>query len=185
MNPSQSSGVGTSGGTDRDEFSLLYRTHARQIYCFIRTMVTHQADAEDVFQDVSAILWQKFSQFQSGTNFLAWANQIAKFCVLNHRDYQKRANFLLGNQFIEVVAGDASNMFESLEAQHQALAECYARLSARDRSLVDRRYRKGVSVKDLAEQMGRPLRTVYRLLERVHIALLDCVERRIGKERVV
>lgn len=168
---------------DRDRFSVLYAQHARQIYGFIRTMVPNQADAEDTFQDVSAVLWQKFHQYRAGTNFVAWAMQVAKYCVLHLREYQQRSKFILGNDFIEAVTWDASAKMESLEAQHNALADCYTRLRVADRRLVDQRYREGLSVKDLAEQMGRPLRTVYRLFERIHIALLDCVQRKLTEEK--
>jgi RNA polymerase sigma-70 factor (ECF subfamily) len=104
---------------------------------------------------------------------------------LHLREYQQRSKFMLGTDFIEMVAGDASSIRESLESQHRALADCYAQLSASSRNLVDRRYRDGLTVKDLAEQMGRPLRTVYRLFERIHITLLDCVQRKLAEEGVL
>jgi DNA-directed RNA polymerase specialized sigma24 family protein len=86
---------------------------------------------------------------------------------------------------LETIAGEASDMIDGLDAQHRALAECYSRLSATDRDLIDRRYRSGMSIKDLAEQLGRPLRTVYRLFERIHIALLNCIELRLSKKEVL
>lgn len=174
----------SEGVVNRDQFSVLYKRHAQQVYAFIRAMVPQQADAEDAFQDVSAVLWQKFGQYQEGTNFLAWATQIAKFRVLNLRDYQHRSKFVLNNDFIETVTSDAWPMVELLDAQHRALADCYRRLSEQERRLVDQRYRDGLTVKDLAERMNRPLRTVYRVFERIHIALLDCVQRKLTEEGV-
>ena len=43
------------------------------IYGYIRTMVFHRADAEDVLQDVAEVLWRKIDQFQEGTRFDQWA----------------------------------------------------------------------------------------------------------------
>jgi RNA polymerase sigma-70 factor (ECF subfamily) len=167
---------------NRQEFASLYQMHARELYCYIRTLVPNQTDAEDTFQDVSAVLWQKFGQFQSGTNFMAWAARVAKYCVLNLRDYQRRSKVIINNEFIEAVAGEFGETKETIDAHFRALADCYTRLSSADRKLVDNRYQGGTSIKDLAEQMGRPLRTVYRLFERIHITLLNCIERKIRKE---
>jgi RNA polymerase sigma-70 factor (ECF subfamily) len=175
----------TGSPESREEFALLFHAHARELYSYIRALVPNQADAEDIFQDVSAVLWQKFGQFQSGTNFMAWAARIAKYCVLNLRDYQRRSKFIVSNEFIEIIAGEFGETTETLNAHFNALADCYTRLSSADRKLIDSRYRTGTSIKDLAEQMGRPLRTVYRLFERIHIALLDCIERKIRKEETI
>lgn len=56
-----------------DEFARLFGRHARQIYSYILTLIPHWVDAEDVFQETSTIIWEKFDQYKSGTNFRAWA----------------------------------------------------------------------------------------------------------------
>ena len=164
------------------EFISLFKRHARQLYCYIRALIPHQADAEDIFQEVSVALWDNFGQFQGGTNFSAWAMQIARYRVLRLRDYKRRAAFHFSDESLDAVADRALQMEDRLEAQHRALADCYQRLSPADRSLVDRRYRSGMTVKALSEQIGRPLRSVYRLLDHIHTALLDCIERNLNKE---
>ena len=167
---------------DRAEFFTLYTRHSRQLHGFIRALVPQHADAEDAFQEVSAILWQKFDDFEPGSNFAAWAMQIARFCVLQQRDRQKRLPVSLGTEFLEAVALESAEMADLLDAQHKALADCYAKLPAENRELLDRRYHAGVSVKQLAADLGRPLRSVDRLLEQVHSALMKCIDGKIGGE---
>ena len=165
------------------EFFVQYTRHARQLYRFIRTLVPNQSDAEDAFQDVSATLWQKFDQFEPGTNFSAWALQMARYRVLNLRQQQqRRAACQLSDEVFDAVADEAAEMHDLLERQHGALADCYQRLTVANRELIDNRYRMGTSVKDLATQLRRPLRTVYRLLDRIHSNLLECIERRLSAE---
>jgi RNA polymerase sigma-70 factor (ECF subfamily) len=161
------------------EFLALYSREAKHVYQFIRTLVSNQADAEDAFQEVSAALWKKFDQFERGSNFRAWALQMARFCVSNLRQRQHRAGPQLSEDAFNVVADDVAEMHELLERQHQALADCYQELPVANRQLIDQRYRSDVSVKELAEKLKRPLRTVYRLLDRIHSGLLDCVERKL------
>jgi len=164
------------------EFISLYTRHARQLYRFIRAFIPNQADSEDTFQEVSIVLWKKFSQFQRGTSFAAWATQVARYAILDLRTYNRRVGGHLTDEFLNTVTEEAVQMYDLLEAQHRALADCYKRLSASDRHLIDRRYRAGMTVKDISEQLGRPLRTVYRLLDRIHRTLLDCIERNLKGE---
>ena len=164
------------------EFISLYTRHARQLYRYIRILVPHQADAEDTFQEVSIVLWEKFGQFQRGTNFAAWASQIARYAVSNLRKYKRRTADHVPDDLFDAIADEALQIQDHLEAQHRALADCYQRLSAADRNLVDQRYRSGMTVKDLSEQIGRPSRTVYRLLDHIHAALLDCIELKLNRD---
>jgi len=177
-NPTQPPSV----SRDRAEFFSLYTQHSRQIYGYLRASLPQQADADDAFQEVSVVLWEKFDDFRPGTNFLAWAMQVAKFCILNMRDRRRRFPVGLDQEFLETVALESLAMTDVLEAQHRALADCYQQLSAAQRHLIDRRYQAGVGVKQLAEETRRPLRTVYRLLERIHSALMQCIERKLGKD---
>ena len=67
------------------EFVRLYTASSRRIYTYILTLLPNRTDAEDVFQDVSALLWEKFHEFTPGTQFGAWACRIAYFKALKHR----------------------------------------------------------------------------------------------------
>jgi RNA polymerase sigma-70 factor (ECF subfamily) len=48
------------------------------------TLVFSHQDAEEVFQNTSVVLWNKFGEFQPGSNFFAWASQVAYYEVLNY-----------------------------------------------------------------------------------------------------
>lgn len=164
------------------EFIALYTRHARRIYAFIRAVISHQADAEDTFQDVSVVLWEKFAQFQRGTNFGAWATQVARYTILNFQQSKRRSAASFAEDFVDSIADEITQMDDLLEAQHRALADCYHRLSETERNLLDKRYGSGATVKDLSVQVGRPLRTVYRVIDLIHSRLLTCIERALQKE---
>lgn len=166
------------------EFLALYSRHAKYVYRFIRTLVSSQQDAEDAFQEVSGILWQKYHQYRPGTNFGAWAIQIARFSVSNTRKRNRRTGPQLSDQVFDAVAEDATEMHDLLEKQHLALADCYRQLSSSERQLVDQRYQGDISVKELARRLNRPLRTVYRLLDRIHSNLLNCIESKVEGDKL-
>ena len=63
----------------QDLFSQMLSRHHSQLYAYIFAVVKNQADAEDLFQSVCLVLWQKFELFQPNSSFFPWARQTAKF----------------------------------------------------------------------------------------------------------
>ena len=55
------------------EFIRLLMENERRIYAYIRTLLGNAADAEDVLQKTSVIMWDKFPEFDQGDNFIAWS----------------------------------------------------------------------------------------------------------------
>jgi RNA polymerase sigma-70 factor (ECF subfamily) len=62
---------------DREEFARLFSRNARRLYGFIMTLVFSHHDAEEVFQNTSVVIWNKFAEFQPGSNFFAWASKVS------------------------------------------------------------------------------------------------------------
>ncbi len=61
------------------EFLRLFVQHQQEIYAYILTLVPHIHDADDLFQEGTAVMWKKFDQFESGTNFAAWGVKVMRF----------------------------------------------------------------------------------------------------------
>lgn len=159
-----------------NEFASLLARHARQIYSYILTLTPQCADAEDIFQETSTIIWQKFDEFTPGTNFLAWACQIGYYRAIWFQQRQKKLATPFGKQFFELVAAETLSQQDILEDRHLALAECVKRLVERDRELVERAYAVGTTIKEVAVQLGRSPDAAYKALKRIHRELFECIE---------
>jgi RNA polymerase sigma-70 factor, ECF subfamily len=162
--------------SDTKEFVALLTRDSRRIYSFIRTLVPNQSDAEDLFQDVTTTLWGKFASFRRGSDFRAWAFQIAHYKVLNFRQRQAHLPQLFADEMIERLVGERLAIDDALEARFRALADCYQKLNQRDRELVDLRYTEGATVVTVAAQTGRSVDFVYKALRRIHGALYRCID---------
>ena len=177
----------TDGATDRyDEFVDLFSANARRVYSFIYTMLPRWADADDVFQETSRVLWQKFNEYQSGTNFFAWARQVARYQVLYYRQRQQRSRLKFTDAFLEAVAETAADQSERLEAEQRALAECMEKLKERQRDIILSRFAPEATTKSAAEKLGMTTDAVYKAIGRIQTVLLECIERAIqesGRER--
>ncbi|MEX0642087.1 MAG: sigma-70 family RNA polymerase sigma factor [Pirellulales bacterium] len=166
-----------------DEFLTLHLRYSRRVHGFVRALVPHQPDADDVFQEVSRTLWAKFDEYQSGTNFLAWAFNIARFKILQYRRTQSRQSQTLGDAVFELIADEVYGALGKDDARFQVLAECLQKLPARDRHLIEVRYHQGQSTKSVAEAVGRSVDAIYRSLRRIHKELFFCMQRGLVEER--
>ena len=170
-----------TGGRNQ-EFVRLWTQHTRRIYAYLLTLVPNRADADDLLQETGAVLWEKFDQFESGTNFFAWACRTAFNCAGNFRRRQIRSEIMLDDEVLAKLDSDFVASAHSVDAELDALIHCLEKLRSRDRDLIARRYRGGSSIKIVSEEVGRSVEGLYKALQRIHESLFECVRRRIAEE---
>ena len=165
-----------------DEFVELFSRSQRKVYLFILSQIPNPVDAEEIQQETNLVIWKKYDRFQPGTNFGAWACQIARYEVLKFRDRKHRDKLHFSDDFVSMVAEEAEKHGELLERRRTALLECIRGLRPKDRELIQERYAPGESGKGLAEKLGRPANSVYQSLGRIRRTLFECVNRRLAPE---
>ena len=163
------------------EFVQLFVQYQRRIHAFIVTLLPNLADAEDVLQETSITAWQKFDDFQPGTNFVRWVCTIARLKVLKFRREQKPGRLLFSDALLEGLADQQMSQSDAWEDWNQALADCMAKLRLGDRELFLRCSRSDTTAKQVASQMGRPANTVYKAINRVRKVLIECVQRAVSR----
>jgi RNA polymerase sigma-70 factor, ECF subfamily len=173
-----------SDETKTTDFLALYASSQRRIYAYIRTHVLTPTDADDVFQDTVAVLWQKFSEFQNGTDFVRWACCVARLEVLAHHRHRKRLLSVFSDEVIDLVAEKVLELGKDAADRAEALRDCEESLPSRDRAILDLRYRSALPVKQIAIALHRTESTIYKLLAQVHNQLYDCVETKLARIRL-
>ncbi len=154
--------------------------HQRQIFGYIYTLVPIRHDAEDLLQETSLVICEKFDDFEEGTDFVAWACQIAYWRVRYSRQKYARSKVVFDQNVLDAVAQTASVMTQELDERHVALSQCLSKLHARDRELVLTRYEPGSGVEEAAKRSGRSLQAAYKALTRIRKLLFDCVSHQIS-----
>jgi RNA polymerase sigma-70 factor (ECF subfamily) len=102
--------------------------------------------------------------------------------VLKHRRTHARDRLVLDEDIIEKLAEEAAEEAPRRSRQLVALEVCVAKLPRERRELALAAYAPGVSIRDLAAQLGRTEGSLYQLLARIRQELLHCVERTVAKE---
>ncbi|SMP76022.1 RNA polymerase sigma-70 factor, Rhodopirellula/Verrucomicrobium family [Neorhodopirellula lusitana] len=155
MTPSPSAADFDRQSEDYERFLDLFTTDRERIYGFIFSMLPNHADAEDVFQRCSIVLWRKLDQFTEGTSFYAWACSIAQFEVLNFRRSASRDRHYFSQELMEQLALERVEQRRSSGSRLEALQTCISRLGQLDRDLLGALYDQDRRLDDYACQPGR------------------------------
>jgi len=161
---------------------LLTANYAR-IYAYIITMVPNDSDADDLMQETASVMWENFSKFEAGTNFVSWAVTIAKYQILSYRKKHKRSRLLLSDQAYDLLVTETEKMQEQSQDRLQALRGCLKKLSVKDRQFIKMRYYEGASARIVAQKVGTSMDAVYRYTARLNHWLLGCVQRTLAAGR--
>ena len=162
-------------------FVRLFALNQRRVYSYVLALVANPSDADDILQETSMVLWRKFSEYQPGTNFAAWACRIAYYEVLRLRR-QRKLEVELPPQLFEALASETLARSDELEHRHRALSGCIEKLHAKDRELVSRRYVAGATIRSVSSQIGRSVDGLEKAYQRIRRALMDCVDRTLARE---
>ena len=156
--------------------------HQPRLRALVRCLLVRSSDVDDVLQDINAVLWEKADEFEPGTDFWAWASQIARFKVLNQVRKYGRERLVFDMATVERLADVAEKRLQELDSRREALDHCLGKLAPVQRQLIDLRYVNGYAMERIAETVGRPAGSIRQTLYRIRAALLECIERRLSSE---
>jgi RNA polymerase sigma-70 factor, ECF subfamily len=123
-------------------------------------------------------MWIKADEFTLGTNFLAWAREVAYHKALSFVRDSNRDRLIVDHALVEQVFARIDVGDE--EPRRFALRHCLSELDERQRQLLRHRYADGTSIDQLARQQQRSAGAVKMALKRVRVALLQCIRRRMA-----
>lgn len=163
-----------------EELVRMLTSHQTRLRGFIRCLLFDPSHAEDVLQETNMILWQKAAEYRPGSDFWAWASQIARFKVLSHAKQLRRSHLHCDEAFLDQFAAAVERRSEDIDQRKQALEHCLNRLPPAQRRLIELRYGTDQAVGEIAKSVGRPEGSVRQTLYRVRGLLLACIDRQLG-----
>ncbi len=171
--------------SDKDtEFVTLLTKHQMAIQVYVQSLMPGDSMAEDVAQKANIALWKKKNDFETGTNFKAWAFAVARYEVLIHRKRQAREGRLLvfSEDLESVFTRELPESDDGLENQLDALRKCLGKLSPKFCNLLRYRYFEEGTLREYAKKVGRSVGGLKVTLHRIRNTLLLCIEKRIKAE---
>ncbi len=159
-------------------FLELFTSNYSRIRAYIFALVPNSSDADDIFQETSKILWEKFEKFEIGTNFCAWAITIAKLQVLKYRS-KYNTKVQLSSDMIELLSKESFKLLDNESDRLDALRSCLKKLKDKDQLLINYRFVQKKTARELSMLIGVAMNTIYRNESRILSLLMKCICRKL------
>lgn len=149
---------------DQHEFDEFYAATARRVVGHVAVMVGSLADAEDAVAEAYLKAWNRWPTVREADSPEAWVRRVASRNAIS--SWRKAVNRLRAH---ERAAPDAE--LAGLSPDHVALVQALRRINVAQRRAIVLHHLVGLSVQEVADEVGAPVGTVKARLSRGRAAL--------------
>lgn len=157
---------------------LLFRNQNR-IYAYVLTLIGNYTDADDVMQETISSMWQKFGDFQTGTNFVSWGIAIAHYKILEYRRNKQKSGRICqyNNDLLEQFGHEVASNNSLFDDKFALLRECVEKLKGQYITVVKLRFQEDLNTTAISNRCGISVANVYQILSRAYSMLISCMNR--------
>lgn len=138
-------------------FRVLYSRYASKIYGKCLSILKDEALAEDATQEIFMKIFTNLSRFEEKAKFSTWIYSITyNYCIDYLRRKQKKDNLFTDDEVENAsdVADDVSDQM-MVEMEIKQLKSVLEGLPADDRTILLMKYQDEMSIKEMAEILGK------------------------------
>ena len=167
------------------QFVKLLRLHEKKIYGHILFLVPNHNIAEDIMQETIVVMLRKFSDYKEGSNFSAWGITIGRFLIKEY--YRKKSHSIVhfSSEAMENISESAAEVFDAYDDRTEALQRCLKKLPEDAAGIMKLRYQQNLTIREVAEQFGKSIHSIYKQVSKIHFLLQRCIERNLSAWRSV
>lgn len=162
------------------ELTALWTQTNLAVRAFVSGVVHDSHAVDDILQEVAMTIVDKCDTFEMGTDFKAWVFAIARNHVMAYQKRLVRDRHVFDDEMLARLADAHVKLAPQYEDRRDAMRECIGGLEGRTRRVLDYKYRDQLKASRIAELEGVSANAVYMLLSRTRVALLECIEQRLG-----
>lgn len=170
---------------DPDAFSKVYDLYTDRIYRFIYFKVSGKEEAQDLTAEVFLKTWQYIIDGKEIKNLNALFYKIARNLVIDHYRKESRKEISLEREIMEQqeikMIFDSKSKVEQ-QIQYKQIEDQLRNLKDEYREVVILRFIEELSIKEIAEVLGKKSGAVRVILYRAINALKELMEESGGKE---
>jgi RNA polymerase sigma-70 factor (ECF subfamily) len=172
-----------AGVLDQTSALRLLLANRGMLLGYINVITGDPTLTEDVFQEVSIVVMQKYRDVQDPDGFRPWARTIARFQALKAVNRRRANPVVLAGEVIDRLdrAWEERDREDRRDASVAALERCLAKLTPRAQELVHLRYHEDLSGQHISERLRKPLNTIYVAISRIHRTLAECVRGELAR----
>lgn len=170
--------------SSHDEFVRELAKCHQPLYAYIYAQVPRVDAADDIFQETMLALWKTaIGERGDGPirNFNALSREVARYQVMTYLKKKKRNRLCFSDGLLSLLAEEAAEHVDRVDARRSLLDACIAELSPQSREALRMRYSEEAPLPTIARKMERSTAAVTQLLYRTRNALAACIKRRESK----
>jgi RNA polymerase sigma-70 factor, ECF subfamily len=181
MNPETDAIVARVLAGDVDAYGEIVDRHQRDVWSIAAAALRNREATADIVQQIFVDAYVHLRRFQQGGDFGTWLRGIARNEVREHLRKRSRETKLLQAyaSHVEVRLADPASADRFESAMADAQRRCRKELPEPSLRALALRYDENLSHQEIASRLGRSAEAVKQLLYRVHVALRDCIQRRL------
>jgi RNA polymerase sigma-70 factor (ECF subfamily) len=164
------------------DFVRLWTRHQAEVERYLFAMIPRQADAAEVLQEVSVLLWKKWEEYDEDRPFVPWAIRFAYLEVLKWMQQQARERLVFSDELVEQLHHRFDEHCPLTEARTKALQNCLTKLGGQERKWIAMRYGRHGAIREEARRSGISMHKLYYALEKIRSNLLTCVTQSMRRE---
>lgn len=172
----------TSIPGSQDAFDALVVRNHRKLFRYIAVLLPKRQAAEEAFQQTCSVLIESRERYDPTRDFMSWARGIARNVVREYLRRDRRYPLPATDMLLNALTEAEERLTPEIDRRVAALENCRERLDKNDRSLLDRFYSGGETVRAIAEQLKLRPNLLYKRLARIRWALLRCIEQTLAVE---
>jgi RNA polymerase sigma-70 factor (ECF subfamily) len=166
------------------DLSILWLAAQPIVGGFIASQIGDFNESQDVLQEVAMDVVKNFEHYDPSKPFLPWAIGIARYKIA---DFYRMNNFdrlVFDDAVIECIAVECEKLGSGSLVIQEALEHCLKRVEGRSRTMLDLRYRDGLSSAEIAGRLVGTITAVDTSLHRIRLALRKCILHRMDSGRL-
>lgn len=167
-------------GGDRGAFAALYRQSAPKLFAMTLGILKRRDWAEEALQEAYTRIWRSSHRFDpaKGTG-MSWIVTIARNTALSKLMRRPRDEFAGGEaQMVEMPSRDPSPLDAALRSSDaRELMGCLDELDPEQKRSILLVYYEGLTQREVADHLSRPVGTVKSWIRRGLLRLRGCLER--------
>ncbi|MEM6504880.1 MAG: sigma-70 family RNA polymerase sigma factor [Planctomycetota bacterium] len=156
-------------------FAELWLKSQNTLGGYVCAHVPDHGMVEDIMQEVARQATANFDQYDHGKPFLGWLIGIARQRIADAYRAKQRRPIVFSSDIVDSFA----RVYEQLEPEADERAEglrvCMDKLSDRHRKVMDFKYSRHMSTKDIADQVGCSVGSIDTMIYRIREALRRCI----------
>lgn len=163
------------------EFEQLLQNLQGSLRAYVISLLGSHTDADDVVQETNLFLCQRWTEFQPGTSFKAWAFRVAYFKSLAQRRNRIKLDHVeFSEATLYLISQRGHELFGEGNDRLDALQHCLSEITENDRAILRARYSRGASLTDFAKRHRKSPAAIHKVISRLRFALKLCVEKRLS-----